>query len=125
MTATNRILPPATILADGLAVSLVLFSGAHAQQQKADQGALKQPDITVQVAGLSCPFCAYGLEKKMKNLEGVSEVGVLLEEGKVQLKLEAGAQLSEKAIQEAVKKAGFEAKNIMFARENARAPESG
>lgn len=125
MTMTNHILPVATILAAGLLVSLALTSDARAQQQQASQGVLEKPDVTVQVAGLSCPFCAYGLEKKMKNLEGVSEVGVLLEKGEVQLKLEDGVRLSEKAIQEATKKAGFEAKKVVFASEEVRAPEGG
>ncbi len=33
-------------------------------------------EVHVQVNGLACPFCAYGLEKKLKPLAGVAGVQV-------------------------------------------------
>ncbi len=94
-------------------------------QKKADQTKIKKPDVVATVNGLSCPFCAYGLEKKLKNFDGVTDIAVLLEEGTVQLKLAEGTRLSKKQIQKAVKNAGFEAKKISFPNEDAQAPTSG
>lgn len=117
---------PSVIWAVVAAVLMVALTttGAYAQGS-AEEAPIEDPDITVQVAGLSCPFCAYGLEKKLGNLEGVRGVGVLLEEGEVHLKLEEGATLTEKQIRTATKKAGFEAKKVVFANEEVRAPEGG
>ena len=37
--------------------------------------------VTVRVDGLSCPFCAYSLEKKIKAVEGTKEPVINVEEG--------------------------------------------
>ncbi|MFB6230637.1 MAG: heavy-metal-associated domain-containing protein [Salinibacter sp.] len=94
-------------------------------QKKADQTRIKEPDVVATVNGLSCPFCAYGLEKKLKDLDGVKNVAVLLKKGKVQLKVAEGTQLSKKQIQKATKNAGFTAKKIKFPNKSVRAPSSG
>ena len=31
-------------------------------------------EVTVQVDGLSCPFCAYNIEKRVRRLKGVKEL---------------------------------------------------
>lgn len=59
------------------------------------------------VGGLSCPFCVYGVEKKLKNLEGVVDIESELETGEFFVKVEDGASLSEETIEELVSKAGF------------------
>lgn len=59
------------------------------------------------VGGLSCPFCVYGIEKKLKNLEGVVNIESALETGEFFVKVEDGASLSEETIEELVSKAGF------------------
>ena len=59
------------------------------------------------VGGLSCPFCVYGVEKKLKNLEGVVDIESELETGEFFVKVADGASLSEETIKELVNKAGF------------------
>ncbi len=59
------------------------------------------------VGGLSCPFCVYGVEKKLKNLDGVMDIESELETGEFFVKVEDGASLSEETIEELVSKAGF------------------
>ena len=45
-------------------------------------GAKAQIDhFTIQVDGLGCAFCAYGLEKKFEKMEGISEIKINLENG--------------------------------------------
>lgn len=107
-----------------LLVSALTARPAQAQK-KADQTKIKEPDVVAAVNGLACPFCAYGLEKKLKSLDGVMDVAVLLEKGQVQLKLAEGTRLSKKQIQTVTKNAGFTATKITFPNESARAPSSG
>ncbi len=107
----------ATLLA--LAVAFALTpAGAYAQEQEAasqQEEAVpeEQPrQIQVTVLGMSCPFCAYGVEQKLKKLEGVEELTVVLETGLATLLMEEGADVSNETLRETVKDAGFEAAKI-------------
>ena len=68
--------------------------------------------IQVTVLGMSCPFCAYGVEQKLKKLEGVEGLTVVLATGLATLLLEEGADVSNETLRETVKNAGFEAAKI-------------
>ena len=111
----------------GVFVLFALFTTtALAPQARAqDDKLIEDPDVIIEVDGLSCPFCAYGIEKRLKKIDSVDELSVLLEEGKVQLKLKEGATVSEERLQQAVADAGFEARSIVFVNEKAKAPSSG
>ncbi|MFQ5671662.1 MAG: heavy-metal-associated domain-containing protein [Nitrospinales bacterium] len=63
--------------------------------------------ITVKVKGMFCPFCTYGVEKKLKRLKGVARVEVHLKQGVAKLYLRPGATLSDAAVNRAVDDAGF------------------
>ena len=39
-------------------------------------------EVRVQVDGLSCPFCAYGLEKKLRRVDNVAELEIQVGEGR-------------------------------------------
>ena len=104
-----------------LFATVVLAPQARAQDDKR----LEDPDVIIEVDGLACPFCAYGIEKRLKKIDGVAELSVLLEEGKVQLKLAEGATVSEERLQKAVAEAGFETRSIVFVNEAAKAPSAG
>ena len=59
------------------------------------------------VDGLACPFCAYGIEKKLSAIDGVESTEIDLESGRVIVTLTEGKALSEEAAREAIKDAGF------------------
>jgi hypothetical protein len=40
----------------------------------ADGWAATGPSYRLEVAGLACPFCAYGIEKQLYRLEGIAQV---------------------------------------------------
>lgn len=61
----------------------------------------------LRVDGLSCPFCAYGIEKKLNSLDGVDAVDVNLKDGAVLVTMKDGASLDEATAKQAVKDAGF------------------
>ena len=59
------------------------------------------------VDGLACPFCAYGVEKKVGGLEGVEKIDIDIDEGVVAVTMAEGATLDEVAAKRAVDEAGF------------------
>ena len=59
------------------------------------------------VDGLACPFCAYGVEKKVGGLDGVERVDIDIDEGLVAVTLADGAALDEATASRAVDEAGF------------------
>lgn len=69
-------------------------------------------EVTLQVDGLACPFCAYGLEKKMMPIKGVKSYDVDMGEGKVFLGLDQDAKLDLEAFRKGVKEAGFTLRDV-------------
>jgi len=67
---------------------------------------------TIQVDGLSCPFCAYGLEKHLKKVNGVEGVTINMKRGQATVALKSDAQVDDQTLRQAVKKAGFTARGI-------------
>ena len=64
---------------------------------------------TVMVDGLACPFCAFGIEKLLKQVDGVGRVEVDLKSGEVALTATVGESIAVTEIPAAVEKAGFTA----------------
>ncbi len=73
----------------------------------------KGEKITIRVDGLSCPFCAYGLEKKLKSIDGVKKIEIKVNDGLAILYLKEGAEITESQLRETVKKAGFTPRKIV------------
>ena len=76
----------------GLA-SATAFAGAHQYRLRVD--------------GLACPFCAYGIEKKLNATKGVKAIQIDINAGTVTVTMEAGGALSEAQARQIVKDAGF------------------
>jgi mercuric ion binding protein len=62
---------------------------------------------TLQVDGLACPFCAYGVEKQLRAVDGVATVETDIKAGTVTIDMRAGATLDEATAKRAVERAGF------------------
>ena len=101
----------------GTTAALVLAMGVAAPelaaQQQAEAEAPEPRQIEVTILGMSCPFCAYGVEQKLKKLEGVEALEVVLETGIATLTLEDEADVSNEELKKQVKEAGFEAAMIV------------
>ncbi len=78
---------------------------SHAQLLRAD----------LRVNGMACPFCAFGIEKKLRAVEGVEQVDVLLDEGEVRLTLASDNSCTVDAFEDAVGRAGFEIAGLSLA----------
>lgn len=61
----------------------------------------------LKVDGLACPFCAYGIEKKLGALDGVAALETSIKDGTVIVTMEEGATLDEATAKRAVEDAGF------------------
>ncbi len=92
----KRIFPWRTILAS-CSIALIISTVLLADQKRA----------TVRVDGLSCPFCAFGLEKKLKAIAGVEKLEIKVNDGLAILNFADSAKIDEKLIAKKVKEAGF------------------
>jgi copper chaperone CopZ len=82
------------------------FAPAYAQQPPASAPAAGIDHVELKVNGMACPFCAYGIEKKLRGLPGARNVKVELESGRATFEAPAGA-VTEQQIRQAIKDAGF------------------
>lgn len=81
------------LLAVGLALSLAALAGG--------------PRYALGVKGLACPFCSYGIEKRLLKLEGVEAVEVDVAGGRVLVTMAGDAELTRERAGRAVDRAGF------------------
>jgi len=87
-----------------LAIVIVAFTlgvTAVASQEPA------HPTYQIQVNGLSCPFCAYGIEKQVNAIEGVENIALDLKAGLLTVTMKKGATLDQATASKAVEDAGF------------------
>lgn len=82
-----------------MAIGLMTVIGTNAQKSM-DQ-------FMVQVDGLGCPFCAYGLEKKFKEFKGIKDVKIDIETGDFSFSYPTEKMLTLQAVIAQVEKAGY------------------
>lgn len=85
-------------LACALGVTLLLTSVGLAADER---------EVRFQVDGLSCPFCVFGLKKKLSQVEGLQGVEVDYKKGLVRARWDETKPFDEEAITKAVRDAGF------------------
>lgn len=79
------------------ALMLLLPLWAHADPQV----------VEIEVSGLTCPFCAWGVERNVEKVTGVESCDVSVEQGKARIVLTPGAKADLDAIKRAILDAGF------------------
>lgn len=92
-----------------LFVAVTFSSSATAQDGNKEKVSQKQ--INLQVDGLSCPFCAYGLEKKLKAIDGVQKTDIKLNSGQVNLYVRPAAKIDSLTLKKKISEAGFTLKS--------------
>ncbi len=75
---------------------------------------LSAQQIVIRVDGASCPFCAFGLEKRLGRIDGVAHVRIEMKAGEAIVTLKKGATVSEQALRQAVEEAGFTPREVIF-----------
>lgn len=89
---------------------LALPAVAPAQEEGTQEPETRRIEVTI--LGMSCPFCAYGVEQKLKKLDGVQDLRVDLKSGVATVELAEGADLSNEILRKMVEDAGFEVAGI-------------
>lgn len=71
--------------------------------------ALAETTYAMRVDGLACPYCAYGIEKKLKQIEGVDaeSIDIDLEAGVVRVTTADHVTLTEERMERLFNDAGF------------------
>ncbi|TDI67542.1 MAG: copper chaperone [Bacteroidetes bacterium] len=95
---------------------LIMLAGSQLLAQEPTEMASEQK-VRVRVDGLSCSFCAYGLEKKLLKIEGVKAVEISIDDGAALLTLDKDAEIGEEVIKKEVKDAGFTPREIVYINE--------
>ncbi len=72
-------------------------------------------ELSVRVDGLTCPFCGYGIEKRIKRLEAVATYRVNVREGTVTLVFSPGRAVRPEEVREAITASGFTARGMILA----------
>ena len=65
------------------------------------------PAYRLHVDGLACPFCTYGIEKKLVAIPGVQGLETRIKDGTLIVTMKDGVALDEATARQAVKAAGF------------------
>ena len=90
---------------------MIIGLSVNAQTEKQD---LTKNQVKVEVNGLSCPFCAYGLEKKLKKIEGISNLKIDIENGQATFDLAKGKNLANDKLKKIITDAGFTPGKITY-----------
>lgn len=88
-----------------IAIFAVLMLGFNTEAQA--QKNADRDQFEIQVDGLGCPFCAYGLEKKFKEFKGLKNVKIEMETGLFSFTFPAEEHLTIERITTQVEKAGY------------------
>ena len=75
-------------------------------------GATAQTKFQLQVDGLACPFCAYGIEKQMNRTAGLESIDIDINAGTVTATMAEGATITEAQAAQIVEDAGFTLKSF-------------
>lgn len=98
----------------GLSLLMMFISLVFGNNSASAQEVTTVTYIKIQVDGLSCPFCAYGLEKNLKKLKGAKDVFISVEGGYTTFNVPKDKQPTEDELKKIVKDAGFTAREITF-----------
>jgi len=98
----------------GLSFLIMLISLISVSNSVSAQEATNVTYVKIQVDGLSCPFCAYGLEKNLKKIKGAKDVFISVEDGYTTFNVPKESQPTEDELKKIVKDAGFTAREITF-----------
>lgn len=84
----------------------------------------QRDQIEVQVDGLGCPFCAYGLEKKFKEFKGIKDVKIEMETGQFTFTYPSEKAMTLEQVENQVDKAGYTAVSTKITRTDGTIEES-
>ncbi|MGH7545739.1 MAG: heavy-metal-associated domain-containing protein [Gemmatimonadota bacterium] len=100
-----------TMISAALAVFLLAVA-SPALGQARDAPTPPGDSLRLEVDGMVCSLCAYGVERRLKKIEDVEGITVELDSGLVVLTLRPGAAVSDSVLTAEVRRAGFALRNV-------------
>ena len=82
------------------------------QEVLAPSQVLTGASVRLKVDGMVCPFCAYGLEKRLEEIASIDAVLIRISDGLVQIRTKEDQELTDEALTDAVRKSGFTLREI-------------
>ena len=70
--------------------------------------------IKIEIKGLACPYCAFGMEKELKKVSGVDNVHIELKEGFAYIDTPTKQKPTKKVLEKIIIDAGFTPGTIIF-----------
>lgn len=70
--------------------------------------------VKIEVKGLACPFCAFGMEKELKKVAGVKNVEIELKKGLAFISVPKNQRPTSENLEKIVTEAGFTVGEIEF-----------
>lgn len=89
----------------------ILFSSLVNAQTNSTQ---ERVHIKIEIKGMACPYCAFGMEKKLKEISGVNNVEIELKEGLAYISTLKAQQPTKESIQDIIINAGFTVGKIQY-----------
>lgn len=79
---------------------------------------------TIRVDGLACPFCAFGIEKQFRKMDGVEKVRTDLEKGHVHVLTQDDVEFTDKQLTRLFESSGFTYRSMeVHSRESGQDPD--
>jgi len=100
----------------GFSILLIcfMFSTTIKSQTKAKQ---ERVYIKIEIKGMACPYCAFGMEKELKKVAGVENVEIELKEGLAYISTPMKQKPSKESLEKIIVDGGFTVGKIEFSDE--------
>ncbi|HFA52120.1 MAG TPA: heavy-metal-associated domain-containing protein [Bacteroidetes bacterium] len=98
-------------------VSVIIFtafSSISANAQNQAQTDNERVFIKIEIKGLACPYCAYGMERELKKVSGVEDVDIELKTGMAYISTPISQKPSKEELTKIVDDGGFTAGGIEY-----------
>ena len=96
------------------AIIFIAFSGVYAGAQNQAQADDERVFIKIEIKGLACPFCAYGMERELKKVSGVEDVEIELKTGLAYISTPVSQKPEKEELVRIVNEGGFTAGEIEY-----------
>lgn len=103
----------------------IMITGVIALVLSAINPARADETYRLQVDGLACPFCAYGIEKKLNNTDGVEAIDIRINEGLVLVTVSEDAGFNKARAKRIMEEAGRRLEAVRVPRSLVDVPAGG
>lgn len=110
MTYSHTLAPRLAVLVPALILGLALMVTPDAGVRAAEWPA---SSYVLQVDGLACPYCGYGVEKQFQKQDGVERTDIDIDNGVVIVHVTPGTSFSDEQLRQIIHDAGFELGGIV------------